>query len=451
MFERLSLRLRVFLFFAALALGVLALIGAGLVLAYRELGSGAVNALVQAGAVAGFGALGLIAWVWFLFDLNVAKAILTLAGKIRARAHAAGKAEMDTTAARYLGDLAPAAQAVSATLAETRNALAEAVARETTRLADEKARLEALLSDVTVGVLLCTGEPQLVFYNPQAVELLGAAGAPGLDRKLFDYLRDGPVRHAHRRLIEGGEPDAASDILCATVRGARVLSGRMRLLSGSGNGAAAGYVLTLRDVTVDLAAHAEREHLLAEIFDRVRRPAANLQTVIGVLNDARDLPGAKGLNAAMMDEIATLTRAISELGERHDACRADTWLLAQTRAGDLADGLRARIEAEGLALAPVCEDLILRCNGFEVIALLSDLAERIAGAGLARAFGLSIHAEGAGALIRLDWEGPRCRSGSWKPGLMPIWMWVWPMSPGGRSWPAMPPNAGPKPRTVGRG
>jgi DNA polymerase III subunit epsilon len=59
----------------------------------------------------------------------------------------------------------------------------------------------------------------------------GGTGGPGLDRKLFDYLRDGPVRHAHDRLIESGDPEAASDLLCTTVAGARVLAARMRLLA----------------------------------------------------------------------------------------------------------------------------------------------------------------------------------------------------------------------------
>jgi hypothetical protein len=167
---------------------------------------------------------------------------------------------MDAAIARYLGDLAPAAQAAATRLAETRNALAEAVARETSRLTSEKARLEALLADVPVGVLLCSGDHQLVFYNSPVVDLIGAGGVPGLDRTLFDYLREGPVRMAYARLIEAGDGDAASDILCATVAGARVLAARMRLVGGEA-GAVPGYVLILRDVTADMSDLTRREAL----------------------------------------------------------------------------------------------------------------------------------------------------------------------------------------------
>ncbi|MFN4160018.1 MAG: exonuclease domain-containing protein [Gemmobacter sp.] len=402
--ERLSLRIRVFLFFAALGLGLLAVLAGALTLAFRRLGSPeALNAFVQGGLIAGFGALGLVAWVWYLFDLNMAKPIEMLAGGLRARAHADVSGALDTSAARYLGDLAPAASVTALTLSETRNALAEAVARETTRLGAEKARLEALLSDVPVGVLLCSADHQLVFYNGTAVDLMGVAGtAPGLDRRLFDFLHDGPVRHAHDRLTGGGDPDAASDLLCTTVAGARVLAARMRLLAAEG-ASNPGYVLTLRDVTADLAAHARREALIAELFDRIRRPAANLRTVLEVLPVGE--PSPPRLDAALRQEAAALTTAITDLGRRHDEGRSEGWPLALTRASDLADGLSARAATQGITLAARTDPLILRCNGFEVIALFDRALRGLAARGGAEALAFDIAEDDADAALRLTWAG----------------------------------------------
>ncbi|MCL4189723.1 MAG: PAS domain-containing protein [Rhodobacteraceae bacterium] len=408
MLARLSLRLRIFLFFAALATGSIAALVLGLWVGTGRLANpsaATLTAFVQAGLVAGFAILGLIAWVWLLFDQNVARAIETVSAAIRARAHADVTGEIDATPARYLGDLAPAAAAALRSLAETRNALAEAVARETTRLASEKARLEALLSDVPVGVLLCTADHQLVFYNGQAVDLLGAAGAPGLARNLFDYLREGPVRHAFQRLMETDDPDAASDLLCATVAGARVLAGRMRLLAGRGSGGLPGYVLTLRDVTADLAAHARREQLMAEVFDRVRRPAANLQALTAALEGGGPAPEAEALNRAMLQEVTALTRAIVELAGRYDEGRTEWWPLAQTRGSDLLDSLRARVEAAGLQAETAAAPLLLRCNGFEIVALAAMLAERVASEGLARHFDITLAEDGTGAMLTLEWDG----------------------------------------------
>lgn len=413
---RLSLRLRVFLFFAALGLGGVLALSVGLTLAFRRLGTPeTLNAFIQGGIFGGFGILGLVAWVWYLFDVNVAKPIDLLAGSLRARAHGDVDAAIDASPGRYLGDLAPAASAAARKLAETRSALAESVARETTRLTTEKRRLEALLSDVQVGVVLCSGDHQLVFYNSAAVEMMGAEASlsglpsagpgagPGLDRLLFDYLREGPIRHARDRLHDTGDAEAASDLLCATTGGARVLAARMRLLPAETGAAAPGYVLTLRDVTADMAAQARREALLAEVIDRVRRPAANLQALLDVLPEGEQAP--PDLDTALRAEARALSASVTELAQRQDEGRSDDLPHATTRASDLLDGLRARIEAQGQPISLADSALLLRCNGYEVIALLGHLARRAAEAGLAPSFRIGIEEDGAFALLRLVWPG----------------------------------------------
>ncbi len=76
MLTRLSLRIRIFLFFAALLAGALVALATGLTLGYRRLGNPEVlNAFVQGGIIAAFVIAGLIAWVWYLFDMNVARPI----------------------------------------------------------------------------------------------------------------------------------------------------------------------------------------------------------------------------------------------------------------------------------------------------------------------------------------------------------------------------------------
>ncbi len=217
MLSRLSLRLRILLIFAGLAAAVIGAQAVGLWVGYSRLDDpGAAQGFVQAGILAGFAALGPVAGVGYLFDLNVAKPIETLAGSLRARAHADVSAEMDAAIAQYLGDLAPAAVAAARSLTETRSALAEAVARETLRLGSEKARLEALLSDVPAGVILRSTDHALVFYNSPAADVIGAGRGAGLEsglnRKLFDYIHAAPLRHAYDRLKATADPDAVTDL-----------------------------------------------------------------------------------------------------------------------------------------------------------------------------------------------------------------------------------------------
>lgn len=405
MLARLSLRLRVFLIFAGLAAAILAAIAGGLTLGHGRLDlPGVAQGFVQAGLLAGFAVLGLVAAVWFLFDLNVAKPIETLSGALRARAHSDVTAEMDAAIARYLGDLAPAAWAAAQSLAETRSALAETVARETLRLGSEKARLEALLSDVPVGVVLCSADHALVFYNGPAADILGTGRggglAAGLDRRLFDYLHAAPLRHAHERLIATGDADAVSDLLCTTTTGARVLAARMRIM---GDGGTRGYVLTLRDITGDLAAEAGREAMLEAALDSLRRPSAALTTLFGIMpDDALPAP----LQAALLSEVERLSQAVTRFAEARDSALSEAGALPQTRAYDLGQGLVARLGALGIPVTSETADLILRCNGYEILTLLELVAQRLAG----RATGplhLAIEEEDTGAAIRLSWDGPR--------------------------------------------
>ncbi len=115
--SKLSLRLRIFLFFCLLALGgTILTLGALYAGHARALSSTPANGFVFAGILASFGLVALTTGVWLLFDENVAKPIERLSGQLRARAHAGAGLQVNTDAARYLGDLAPAASAITAAL-----------------------------------------------------------------------------------------------------------------------------------------------------------------------------------------------------------------------------------------------------------------------------------------------------------------------------------------------
>jgi DNA polymerase-3 subunit epsilon len=408
--ERLSLRQRLLLFFAAVAAGGLAALIGGIWLGFQRVEeAGPAAGFMLAAAIAGFGLLGALTWVWFLFDEHVGRALDRLAAGMRAQAHAENPGAFDRGPGRYLGDLGPAAEALATALSDTRSELAGAVDRETAQIAEEKARLETLLSDVPAAVLLCNERHQIVFYNGPAVEMLGATGGPGLNRPLFSLLREAPIRHAHERLRDGKPGKGAADFMVATIGGGRILSGRIRSI-----GRGQGYVLTLRDVTADIATHAGQDRLLAEIFDRIRRPAAGLQTTIGVLSDHGE-PDPR-LTDALIGEAKTLVGAITELGQRYEADRGGWAPLPATRSDDLIDGFSARVEALGLTVTTdgpaVDPSLILRCDGFEIVALMALIAQQAAKAGLADTFALAVSEDGAGAAIDLSWKGPSVTIGA---------------------------------------
>ena len=385
MLTRLSLRLRIFLFFALIALGGAALVIGGLTIGYIRLNEPhALNSFVIAGLVAVFAIGGLTTWIWVLFDEHVARPVERLAADLRARAHSDVDQGIDPAIARYLGDLAPAADAVAANLTETRNAMALAVGRETARLTTEKTRLETLLAEVPDGVLFCTPHHTIALYNGHTRDILGESDALGLGRPVSGLLRMGPIHQAYDRLAASGS-DTGTDILVATRAGARLLEARLRLLRLEGQETkGAGYVLTLRDVTAELTIQAERAHLLNHLLDGVTATLPALP----------ESPEKEALAALATDTAARKARTDTQW-----------WPMEALSAADLGAGLAARLERKGVTLAHDLGATGLRCDGFAITRMLERLALDWANAGT-RALTLTIASEGGEhAVLSLEAKG----------------------------------------------
>ncbi|MEL6977952.1 MAG: exonuclease domain-containing protein [Pseudomonadota bacterium] len=420
--ERWPLRLRIFLFFALLALGGAALIGGAAWFGYSRLDSAAPGAaFVLTAITGGFALVALTVWIWLLFDENVAKPVLSLASDLRARAHADLDSALDHEAARYLGDLAPAAAAVARGLAESRSELGAAIEREQARLLTERARLEAALRDAPAACLLLTHDHRIALYNKQALDQLDAGGeglsALGLGRSVFELFDPEPIRDAAERL-DRREDGAAVDLICATRHGERVFHGRMRQLvdparAETAEPARPSHVLMLRDVTAELADHAETANLLTDVFDQIRRPAANLLTTIEALRtpECAEQERRVKLQAAVVSETRRLADSITDLAARYEAGSWRRWPQIDAPASDLLRSAETRLAAEGLTVSLEPSPLTLRCDGFAIARLIGDLALKIAERGDAADFALAVAADAAplsapgGATLDLSWRG----------------------------------------------
>ena len=138
MLDHLSLRQRIFLFFALLALGSLAIIAAAMIFAAQRIGPDATPHLVLFGGMAGFAIAGLCLWVWMQFDENVAKPIDHLARTLNAVTHGSAVGDIDEKTGRYLGFLAPAAQDIASALASARSNVDRAIKDVTAEVEQQK-------------------------------------------------------------------------------------------------------------------------------------------------------------------------------------------------------------------------------------------------------------------------------------------------------------------------
>ncbi|MDA7427555.1 exonuclease domain-containing protein [Primorskyibacter aestuariivivens] len=401
MFAGWSLRLRVFLFFALLGLASLALIGAGLWLGYsRAEGQPDLGPFVLGGAVAGFAVLGLVTWIWRLFDENLARPMQALAAQMRVLAQSNEAKPLNEEQTKYLGDLAPAAASIAEKLSQTRSDLTLAIQRETTRLAEEKERLETLLADVNAGILLCSRDHNVVFYNSVARNLLQEGNAPRLNQPVTGCLREGPLLHAYERLTLEGSQHTETQFLCSTPDGTAMFTATMRLVP-QGNERGGGYALTLRDVTADIGLHAEREALLSDMVDGMRRKAANLDTLVS-LREASDDP----VEQALLQETRDMARAVDRFGQRYNDTTASWWPVADISSRDLLDSLRARLRGDGVKFTAEHAPLSVACDGFMIVSLMAHLAGKLKDNGYLEEVALSlVEGDEGEALMRLGWEG----------------------------------------------
>ena len=404
--ERLGLRVRFLLFFAALFAGGLAAIGAGLWVGYSR-GGGVIDGYVIAGLIGALGLLGATAWVALLFDENVAKPILEIASDLHTRANAEVDAEMNLSAARHLGSLAPAADAINRSLTEMRDAQERVIERETDRLNREKALFEALLRDLAEGVIVATMDHRVMLYNRVAQAMLGNLG---LDRPLTGFLRPEPLGHALDRLsakLSRGQV-ALESFLAATADGERFLLARVGPVLRDEE--QIGYVLIFHDATEDMVAHADRDHLFNELLEGARRPAAAIGTVLGLLQaDAEMDPELRvTFNASMQEEIDRLIGCLQEMAARNEAILTRHWPMSDVSSDDIFDGLKAR----GIAPLEVRgEPHFLSCDGFAVLEILASVISGLAESGTREGLTLAAEPRDGEIWLAVGWRGEEVPDG----------------------------------------
>lgn len=268
MLTHLSLRLRILMFFALLALGSIVVVLGSLWLGYHRAGQNALlDPFLFSGLLSCFAILGLCAGIWLLFDEHVAKPIEALAAEMRLRAHGGVARDIDPQTARYLGDLAPAAAGLAGQLGEATLHSAREIAKETARLEAEKHRLSALLSDIPIATVMAGADHRIVLYDAQAAQVLGQIAHPRLNASLFDYLDRAALTSAHQNMQRTGRE------ITAPVRGrdgAQTYDLRLKPL-GQGE----GYILIFESATAEIAPEAARPLIFD--FDLLDRPLANFQ------------------------------------------------------------------------------------------------------------------------------------------------------------------------------
>lgn len=233
MFTKLSLRLRIFLFFCLMAAGGIAAAAGALWFGWSRADPALpTSPFITALVAFAFFNTGLAAGIWLLFDEHVAKPIDRLSSVLRLRAHSGVSTEVTEDTARYLGDLAPAVKALHSTVDASLSQTAARVAHETERLRAESQRLTSLLSEIPIATILLNPAREIVLYDAQAAGILATIAPPRLKAPVSDYFEISIIEASIAALSKTGE-ELPVNLTDAT--GSRTFQTRIKALGEDGH------------------------------------------------------------------------------------------------------------------------------------------------------------------------------------------------------------------------
>ena len=297
----------------------------------------------------------------------------------------------------------------SASDARVREALA--------RLAEERNRLAALMSELADGVLVCSVGGRILLYNEQARALFsGGTGAVvetrvGLGRSVFSLIDRDQVIHALQKLEQSG---ARGEAAPKTRFVARTAAGKLVKFEAApylgGGGELAGIVFTLSDVTGLLERETQHLSLLQSIATEARAPVANIRAAAENLANYPEMEA--GRRGQFIEIIGTESNALSQSIQRAlraygDALKASL-VLEDMRAADLlrvAEGRLKSLAGMDVELGPADEAIWLAVDSFAFVHALGFLAARLKSGYPVRSVSLSVRARVRFAELDMGWHG----------------------------------------------
>lgn len=282
------------------------------------------------------------------------------------------------------------------------------------RLAQEKNRLAALMSELTQSVLVCNREGRILLYNARAARLLEPEGGDGavplgLGRSVFGILDRSPLLHALGQLsARMQQPGGEAVAHFVTTRGGRLLRAQMAPVPDP-RGAMAGFVLLLQDITRSVESSSRRDQALRQLTAGARSSLANIRAAAETLQQYPDVESAR--RERFLDAIREESQKLSTTLQAALAVQEDTpdaWPREDMQALDLVSAVQRNLP-EGPRLVwreEPREPVWLSVDSHAMVQALTLMLLRVTGAfGLAE-MELAMQSDGRWVRLSLLWRGP---------------------------------------------
>lgn len=309
----------------------------------------------------------------------------------------------------WLRRLTDGIEAMRGRLTSVEGQSARALAEARHQGAEQKRWLEAILLDLTEGIIVCNLQHQVLLYNQAAADLLGGMQVLGLGRSLFPSLTREPVLHALERQmqrLEGGWAGPGTRFMCGAAEGQRLLDARLGLVVDA-KGSPSGFVLSFTELGEEAAALVKRDDLLELATEGLRAPIANLRAAAETLAENPGLAGAEraAFERVVLTESTGLSQRLEALARGYRELGGGRWMMAEIYSSDLIAWLIRRMAGAPLRLTATGLPLWLYGDSLSLLVLLEFLLRQLHSVTKAEAFDVALTHSGNRVHLDLVWSG----------------------------------------------
>ena len=242
-------------------------------------------------------------------------------------------------------------------LSYTLNQMAEQLQSQINALLTEQAKLGAVLSQMTDGVIIVNAEGQVTLINPAAERLFHLNEHTSLDHSVVEVIRHHQLVEMWHACVESKEPQTTTMELSAE----RLFIQAIAVpLDATLPGAT---LLVFQDLTRLRRLELVRRDFVSNVSHELRTPLASLKALVETLQEGalEDPPAARRFLGRMDNEIDTLTQLVQELLELSRIESGKVPLQIKPVSPRLllspaVDRMRLQAERAGLSLRLECAD-----------------------------------------------------------------------------------------------
>jgi len=293
---------------------------------------------------------------------------------------------------------------------------------------EEKNRLAALMSELTMGVVVCNLDGRILLYNNRArLQFKALAQGPtsmsggaliGLGRSIFSILERGQITHALENIqlrMNKGSTEPTANFITATRLG-QLLRVQMAPVRSTGGERGAtteitGYVLIIENITRAFEREAQRDQVLQSLTDGSRASLGSVRAAAETLLDDPDMePEMRSRFVHIVgDEVMRMSERLEQTMSGFADSLKTRWPLEDMLGIDLVAAAQRSIEDKtGLATRSdeLDDALWIRADSFLLIQAMTFLAARLVEHYEIRELRFRLSAEGQMAFVDLIWSGP---------------------------------------------